>query len=43
MKERFVDTVERLTGGNVLAFMSASHQDPDLAVEMFVLEPKETV
>ena len=42
MKERFVETIERLTGGNVIAFMSANHQDPDLAVEMFVLEPQQT-
>jgi uncharacterized protein YbcI len=42
MKERFVDAVERVTGAAVLAFMSASHQDPDLAVEMFVLEPNQT-
>ena len=41
MKERFVATIERLTGANVIAFMSASHQDPDLAVEMFVFEPQE--
>jgi uncharacterized protein YbcI len=39
MKERFVETIERLTGDTVVAFMSANHQDPDLAVEMFVLDP----
>ena len=42
MKERFVETIERLTGSTVRAFMSANHQDPDLAVEMFVLDPEET-
>ena len=42
MKERFVETIERLTGGSVTAFMSANHQDPDLAVEMFVLDPEHT-
>jgi uncharacterized protein YbcI len=42
MKERFVETIEGLTGGNVLAFMSANHQNPDLAVEMFVLDPERT-
>jgi hypothetical protein len=41
MKERFVETIERLTGGSVTAFMSANHQDPDLAVEMFVLDPEQ--
>jgi uncharacterized protein YbcI len=42
MKERFVETIERLTGRSVRAFMSANHQDPDLAVEMFVLDPQPT-
>jgi uncharacterized protein YbcI len=42
MKARFVETIERLTGRSVRAFMSANHQDPDLAVEMFVLEPEPT-
>ena len=42
MKERFVETIERLTGRSVRAFMSANHQDPDLAVEMFVLDPEPT-
>lgn len=31
--------VEALTGRTVTAFMSASHQGPDLQVEIFVLEP----
>ncbi len=42
MKVRFVETIERLTGSSVRAFLSANHQDPDLAVEMFVLDPEET-
>jgi hypothetical protein len=42
MQERFVETVEGLTGRKVRAFMSANHQDPDLAVELFVLEPQQT-
>jgi uncharacterized protein YbcI len=37
MHAEFVDTIERLSGGTVKAFMSANHQDPDLAVEMFVM------
>ena len=40
MRERFVETIERLTQRTVRAFMSANHQEPDLAVEMFVLEPE---
>jgi hypothetical protein len=39
MQERFVNTIEELTGRKVAAFMSANRQDPDLAVELFVLEP----
>jgi len=38
MQARFVDAIEKLTGRKVAAFMSANRQDPDLAVEMFVLE-----
>ena len=37
MQGRFIDTIERLTGRNVLAFMSANHQDPDISVELFIL------
>jgi uncharacterized protein YbcI len=32
--------IEQLTGRKVLAFMSANHIDPDLAVELFILEPQ---
>jgi uncharacterized protein YbcI len=42
MQSRFVETIEGLTGQTVQAFMSANHQDPDLAVELFVLEPGRT-
>ena len=31
--------VEELTGRKVVGFMSDNHIDPDLAVEVFVLEP----
>jgi uncharacterized protein YbcI len=31
--------VEELTGRKVIGFMSDNHIDPDLAVEVFVLEP----
>ncbi len=43
MQERFVTTIEALTGRKVAAFMSANRQDPDLAVEMFVLESQTEV
>jgi uncharacterized protein YbcI len=39
MEGRFTAELERMTGRQVHAFMSASHQDPDLQVEIFVLEP----
>ena len=39
MQELFVKTIEELTGRTVAAFLSANRQDPDLAVELFVLEP----
>lgn len=42
MQVRFVATIEEATGRKVAAFMSANHQDPDLAVELFVLEPDPT-
>ncbi len=31
--------VARLTGRKVLAFMSDNHLDPDMAVQVFILEP----
>jgi uncharacterized protein YbcI len=39
MRAECVAGVETLTGRRVLAFMSANHVDPDLAAEIFVLEP----
>jgi uncharacterized protein YbcI len=33
--------IETLTGRKVVGFMSDNHIDPDLAVEVFVLEPLE--
>ena len=32
--------VERITGRQVEAFLSANHHDPDISVEMFVLRPE---
>jgi len=42
MQARFVETIEKLSGREVQAFMSANHQDPDLAVELFVLDKEQT-
>jgi uncharacterized protein YbcI len=41
MEEEFRRVVEESTGRKVIAYMSSIHIDPDLAVEIFVLEPVE--
>jgi uncharacterized protein YbcI len=38
MQGRFTEVIERFTGREVAAFMSASHQRPDLQMEVFVLD-----
>jgi uncharacterized protein YbcI len=38
MRGELVAAVEQHTGRKVAAFMSTNHIDPDMAVEMFVLE-----
>jgi uncharacterized protein YbcI len=42
MRERFSDSVEEITGRNVIQFMSQVSFDPDMAAEIFVLEPGTT-
>jgi uncharacterized protein YbcI len=39
MEVEFRNVVEEATGRKVIAYMSSIHIDPDLAVELFVLEP----
>jgi uncharacterized protein YbcI len=39
MEERFRTVVEKATRRRVIAYMSQIHTDPDLAVELFMLEP----
>jgi uncharacterized protein YbcI len=39
--EAFTDAVEEVTGRKVRAFMSQVHFDPDVAVEIFLLEPED--
>ncbi|HEX5822075.1 MAG TPA: Na-translocating system protein MpsC family protein [Solirubrobacterales bacterium] len=41
MEAEFRSVVEEATGRKVIAYMSSIHVDPDLAVELFVLEPLE--
>jgi uncharacterized protein YbcI len=44
MRNDLVAAVERLAERKVIAFMSDNHIDPDMAVEVFILEPQpETV
>ena len=43
MEAEFRHVVEEATGRKVIAYMSSIHVDPDLAVEVFVLEPLEEV
>ena len=37
MQDKFIDTVQNLTGRRVLAFISNHHVGPDLEIELFVL------
>jgi uncharacterized protein YbcI len=39
MQAEMSHEIEELTGRKVVGFMSDNHIDPDLAVEVFVLEP----
>jgi uncharacterized protein YbcI len=41
MEDEFREVVEGATGRKVIAYMSSIHVDPDLAIEIFVLEPVE--
>lgn len=41
MEGEFTEVVEQALGRKVIAYMSQIHADPDLAVELFVLEPAE--
>jgi uncharacterized protein YbcI len=38
MKTRYSEMIEELTGRNVLAFLSQTHVEPDLTVEMFLMD-----
>jgi uncharacterized protein YbcI len=38
METRYSQMIETLTGRKVLAFLSQAHVDPDLTVEMFVMD-----
>ena len=40
LEEEYKRPVEELTGRKVRAFVSSVHFDPDIAVELFILEPE---
>ena len=39
-RHRFIGAVERITGRTVAAFISNYHVGPDMAVDLFLLEPE---
>jgi uncharacterized protein YbcI len=39
LQHRFIAAVERLSGRGVQAFISNSHVDPDVEIELFMLKP----
>ncbi len=41
MEDQFTEVVEKATGREVRAYMSQVHLDPDVALELFMLEPAE--
>jgi uncharacterized protein YbcI len=43
MQHKFIETVERLSGRRVLAFISNSHVGPDLEMEIFMLAPTQAL
>jgi uncharacterized protein YbcI len=38
MTERFTETIEELTGRNVVAFLSQAHVEPDITMEIFFID-----
>ena len=38
MKERYSETIKRLTGRNVVAFLSQAHVEPDITIEIFFVD-----
>ena len=39
MQAKFIESVERLSGRDVLAFISNQHVGPDIEIELFMLRP----
>jgi len=43
MQHKFIAAIERLSGREVLTFMSNHHVGPDIEIELFMLTPQETL
>ncbi len=43
MQHKFIAAVERLSGRDVLAFISNHHVGPDMEIELFLLTPEPSV
>jgi uncharacterized protein YbcI len=41
MRDDFTAGIEEITGRQVIAFLSANHIDPDIAIESFILVPQD--
>jgi uncharacterized protein YbcI len=41
MQDRFINTVQELSGRQVMAFISNHHVGPDIEIELFLLNPNE--
>ena len=41
LEGEYIEPVERITGRKVEAFLSVVHFDPDVAVEIFLLKPRD--
>jgi uncharacterized protein YbcI len=41
MREDFTAGIEEISGRQVIAFLSANHIDPDIAIESFMLTPQD--
>ena len=41
MREDFTAGIEEITGREVIAFLSANHVNPDIAIESFMLAPQD--
>jgi uncharacterized protein YbcI len=40
MQQKFISEIERLSGRDVLAFISNHHVGPDMEIELFLLRPE---